>query len=780
MAEAVDEASWSTATWPLGPTWQEEGSATFAVFAPASTRVVLELYDEASGTDATAEFVMGHNEIDGIWRAQLRGVDHGSLYAFRCWGRNWPFEEGWARGNSRVGFVTPFDEDGNRFNPNKVLYDPYARELTHDKNDSEIFARHGHDPGMFGTGHEHFAGVERREFDTGRWAPKGVLIRDHTWTGERPFIPAQDAAIYEAHVRNLTAHPSSSNLRATLADLAGFEQVADIPPELRGTYAGAALMAPYLKGLGFTTIEFLPVQESETGQDNDGAWGYMTMAYFAPNRDFAHDKSYGGPTREFKDMIRSFHDHGLEVYLDVVYNHSGEGGHWAGDLDTIGFVSMGGFGTDDYYMMTNDQRLIDGATGCSNQFNFSRPGPQGLVLDSLTYWADVMGVDGFRFDLAPVLGRKPDEADREDWERQRRFYPDHPLLLAIRDMARERDLEVIAEAWDLWGYEVGNFPKGWGEWNGRYRDAIRRFLKGDANADAFMEMMNGDYHRFAQSGPQSSVNFITAHDGFTLMDLVSYNEKQNNGPYPFGPSDGGSDDNISWDSGGDTALRRQRLRNLWTVLFFSRGVPMMVSGDEYGRTQNGNNNPWRLDTVGMWNNWAQARTNAPTRLPVDPERPNDPEIAQYHDNFGEADCDPAHNPLFMFTTYVARLHRGCLTLRQRYWGDMESDDDDVSYLYSRSDSQSQPQTTDRALQLHIDSPIKKGEFRLLINMLPEKRRYIVPTADPGAEWRLIIDTAAWAEPQYNCWTLDAAAPVEGEWHVEAWSIVVLQEVPKVV
>ncbi|MPM63107.1 Isoamylase [bioreactor metagenome] len=471
-------------------------------------------------------------------------------------------------------------------------------------------------------------------------------------------------------------------------------------------------------------------------------------------------------------MIRAFHDAGLEVYIDVVHNHTAEGGAWHGDPATTGYTSLGGFAAGEYYVMTAGHIPVDGATGTANQVDYSSGAACDLVIDSLTYWTDVMGVDGFRFDLAPVLGRTPLAWRPDDWADQRRFFPQHPLLEAIARLGEDKQVEVIAEAWDLWGYEVGNFPPGWAEWNGRYRDAVRRYAKGDGDVQTFSAMVNGDYHHFAdQGGPQRSINFVTAHDGFTLMDLVSYNTKQNDQPYPFGPSDGGTDANDSWDSGGDPGLRRARWRNFWVLLFFSRGVPMVVSGDEYGRTQNGNNNPWALNTVGMWNNWAQTASHVPTRLPVDPRNPA---AFAYHDVVGQTVAPEGTNPLFVFAAHVTRIRQRDPGLRQRNWGGLVFDSGDVTYLFRRPDLQDWPAPGDRAVSLAIDgSPVGGHTYLVMINMNDHRQEFRVPGTD--GSWKRIIDTAPWAEHHFNCWAPAEATVIgEGTYVAGPWSVVVLQ------
>lgn len=284
---------------------------------------------------------------------------------------------------------------------------------------SPVLRAAGESPALFATGGVEYRGAPQREFDTGHWAPKGFVVSDATSTGTRPRIPPENAIIYEAHLRGLTRHPSASQLETLLRGYQGFETIRAVPDQLRGTYARAALMAGYLRELGFTAIEFLPVQETDNDGNPDDApggnyWGYMTFGFFAPDRRYASDKSPGGPTREFKDMVKAFHDAGLEVYLDVVYNHSGEGGNQNGARDITAFTSLGGFDTVEYYVLTGNNLLEQGATGTGNQINFSNAAPQQLVLDSLGYWIDDMGVDGFRFDLAPVLGRTPNAFERDN------------------------------------------------------------------------------------------------------------------------------------------------------------------------------------------------------------------------------------------------------------------------------------------------------------------------------------------------------------------------------
>ena len=768
----VAPEAWGEATWPLGANVTATG-ATFAVFAPDATRLTLEFHDRSVGGEAVATFLPAKG-ADGVWRANIDGVRPLMLYGYRAWGSNWPFTPEWRPG-SDAGFVSDIDERGNRFNPNKLLFDPYAREVTHSMY-SDLILSEGLDGGAFGTGGDDYHGLPRRQIDTARIAPKGIVIQPTTPQFAKPRIGAERSAVYEASVSQLVGHPSIVKLGELLRREPGFEDVADIPSEYIGTYRGVGMMVPYLKALGVTTLELLPIHETNNSessrQGHTNSWGYMTLSFFAPNRNYSYDKSPGGPTREFQEMVSAFHAADMEVYLDVVYNHTAEGGNWNGDPNTVGFTSLGGFAAADYYVMTSTYAMVDGATGTSNQLNYSSPAAQQMVLDSLHHWTQEMGVDGFRFDLATVLGRKPKEADPDDWNNQKRFFNDHPLLVAIAEFAEVEHIEVIAEAWDLWGYEVGNFPRGWGEWNGRYRDAVRRFCKGDGNTVGFLDMVNGDHHHFADNGgPQKTVNFIDAHDGFNLADLVSYQEKSNDQPYPFGPSDGGSDNNLSWDSGGDQRLRRQRLRNFLTTLYLSRGVPMFVAGDEFGRTQNGNNNPWELHSLAMWNNYEMIPTNAPQRVPVAPGMDD----AHYHDNLGVYETEPHVNGQFRFTTFLANLRQRHDTLHAKQYGDLIPDDADVSYLFHTPSREGYPQEGDRAISVYINSP--GDNFFAMFNMADVEVEFDPVPAAEGRVWRRLIDTASWAEPVANHWEEGTGMIVEGRTVVQPWSIVVWHDTP---
>ena len=781
----VAPETWADSTFPLGA--HIDGTTiTFAVYSKNATRMLLEIYGTPMGAPARFDYWLSRGS-DNVWRARIEAVPSGTVYGIRCWGPNWAFSSEWQRGGSAAGFVSDVDIHGNRFNPNKLVFEPYARELSHDRETPEMTRVHYHNAGMYGSGPDPYAGVEdrhppvaRREFDTGPWAPKAVVINDHAPTGTKPRTLQKDAVIYEAHVRGLTRHPSSTRLKSILSGIPGFENVANVPDELRGTYAGAAYMAKYLKAIGFTAIEFLPVHEFANDLNPEGSpgwdrdvdepphgnyWGYMTYGFFAPDTRYAHDRSPGGPTREFRNMVKSFHDEGIEVYLDVVYNHTGEGGLWYGhSIDTAEILFMRGLDNAEYYALTGGNAFYWDSTGCGNNLDSSKEVVRRLINDSLAYWAFEMGVDGFRFDLATVLGRTGHDYRFEEGGR---------LLREIAEMAEAQHIEVIAEAWDIGGYHVGDFPRGWAEWNGAYRDAVRQFLKGDSCIEAFVRAVNGDFERFQdQGGPHKSVNFITAHDGFTLMDLVSYNEKNNQVLWPFGPSDGGSDTNLSWDSGGDQAVRRARLRNMVTVQFLSRGVPMTLGGDEFARTQNGNNNPYKIDSIGAWQNFAMIATSAPTAIATGGS-------GVYHDNYGRDGNPTGKNGLFLFTKFLLHLRQTHSCLRQAVFGDFAMDQgNDVTYWFKSADGVSDFDKNTTSLHWRIDgSGIGDNDFLLLVNMSHQGVFFTVPACRTGRRWSRIIDTAPWAEAHGNFWTADKADVMESGYLVNSYSIVVLLETP---
>lgn len=752
---------WKTADWKLG-SHMDGSAATFAVYSKNATRILLEIYEQAYGEDAVFDCWMEKGE-DNIWRAKVEGISaNETMYAFRAWGPNWLFDEAWSRGGSDAGFINDYDQYGNRFNPNKVLFDPYARELSHDTNNPEMLALVGSSKNSVFT-----SGDTNRNEDSGKFIPKGYIISDTTGFGTKPEIPQEKSIIYEAHVRGITQHSSSANLGTILSGIDGFDEVENVPEDLRGTYAGAAYLAPYLKALGITTIELLPVHETENDGNPDNSpggnyWGYMTFGYFAPDRRYSSDKSPGGPTKEFKEMVKAFHDAGLEVYLDVVYNHSGEGGSWYGDSSKSNFdqckkinlMSYRGLDNQSWYsLVRTDRAFYYDSTGCGNNLQCDNEMVRNFIIDSLTYWIKEMGVDGFRFDLATVLGR---ELSGTDWN----FNSNAQILKDIAKLGSDNNVEMIAEAWDAGGcYGVGQFPDGWGEWNGRFRDSLRGFV-GNSSRGNFLDFMNGDYNNFNdQGGPHKSVNFVVAHDGFTLADLCAYegsgNSKNSRLQWPFGPSDGGNGDYNNVKFGKNQENRRQAHRNYTLLQMFSRGTPMIVWGDEFCRTQNGNNNPYNIDSVATWSNYNMINTASPHAVSTDGN-------GTYDNNFGTFTNGNNVNGNFIFMQKVMNLRLSDPTFARTDYG--------VTYEFKKpspktieSDTTEILEDADNAVKVRItgsgvydDYGNRGNDYLLLINMTSSDVDYTIPVS-ANEEWKLVIDTGLNAETSYNFYDVNESS-----------------------
>ena len=766
-----------------GATIDNEGNAIFTVYSKNASKILLEIYESAYGKDAKYDYWM-EKGADDFWRAKLADVPKGTYYAFRAWGPNWEFVDTWTRENSDAGFISDYDTKGNRFNPNKVLFDPYAKEISHDKSHPDVLGMVTGGTGsdgksnpsvIYSTGETNKVnGKSSREFDTGKYAPKSVLVKDSTPTGVKPNIPQEKAIIYEAHARGITKHPSVANLSSILAGIDGFENITleAIPDNERGTYAGAAKLAPYLKALGVNTIELLPVHESDNDcnlDDKPGGnyWAYMTYGYFAPDRRYSSDKNPGGPTKEFKEMVKAFHDAGMEVYLDVVFNHSGEGGPWYGNDDsynTAELTFMRGLDCSEYYALTPGN-VGDHwqTTGCGNNLRCDSPVVRKLILDSLTYWIDEMGVDGYRFDLAPVIGREFVN-NTSGWL----YNKNAQILKDIVTLGNNKNAEMIAEAWDCHGsdgYHVGNFPDGWGEWNGRYRDAIRSYV-GTGNWGSVGDFINGDYNNFNdQGGSEKSVNFIVAHDGFTLADLCSYegagNAQNNSLTWPFGPSDGGNGDYNSLGFGQSQSNKRQAARNYIAIQMMSRGVPMIVWGDEFSRTQNGNNNPYNIDSVATWSNYNMINTDSPHTVATGGS-------GSYHNNFGTFDNLDEVNGNFMFMKYMLNLKANEPALNQKGYT--------VPYNFSS------PNNYSGATMIHIDGSTVSGgsDYLLCMNMTGGEVSFTLPSAASGKSWVRIVDTQKFFENDFNCWNADTieSMPIDGSYGVSSWSVVIFKEVAK--
>jgi glycogen operon protein len=499
---------------------------------------------------------------DGVWHLFLPDIRPGQLYGYRVYG---PYEP----------------QNGNRFNASKVLIDPYAKAIA---------GKISWGPEMFGYPLGDPREDLKRDYrDNARNVPKSVVVDpSFAWGREqRPNIPLHESVIYETHA-------------------AGFSKLcAKIPAELRGTYAGIASPAAvrYFKELGITAVELLPVHEHVdeaflTDKGVTNYWGYSTIGYFAPESSYSSKGATGGQVTDFKEMVRELHRAGIEVIIDVVYNHTGEGNHLG---PTISFK---GIDNAAYYrLVPNDRRFYMDYTGCGNTPNSLNPRVLQLIADSLRYWVQEMHVDGFRFDLAATLGREEHLV-----ERSATFFD-----LLLQDPVLSQ-VKLIAEPWDVGegGYMVGGFPVPWSEWNGKYRDCIRRYWKGDGDTIAeFAYRLTGSPDLYEHQGkkPYASINFVCAHDGFTLSDLVSYNEKHNeaNGE----ENRDGDNHNNSWNCGAEgptddseiNRLRRRQRRNFLATLLLSQGVPMILGGDESGRTQRGNNNTYCQDNELSWVNW---------------------------------------------------------------------------------------------------------------------------------------------------------------------------------
>jgi isoamylase len=560
---------WPGKPFPLGATW-DGGGTNFSTFSQHAESIDLCLFDE-NGEESRVQITQ---RTAFNWHAYVPGVNPGQRYGYRVRGPYAPLK-------------------GDRFNASKLLIDPYAKAIEGviDWSDSERVLPY------IANGRED-ADLEAHHADNASAIPKSIVIDDaFIWEGDRPpRIPFAETVIYETHVKGFTMkHPG-------------------VREDLRGTYAGLASDAAvaYLRDLGVTAIELLPVHHvadesflADRGLRN--YWGYSTIGYLAPHSEYAATGRRGEQVREFKGMVKALHRAGIEVILDVVYNHTAEGNHLGPML------SFKGVDNRSYYrLMPDEPRYYMDFTGTGNSLNPVHPSVLRLIMDSLRYWAVECHVDGFRFDLASALAREFYDVDR---------------LSAFFDVIHQdpvlSQVKLIAEPWDVGpgGYQVGNFPVLWSEWNGIYRDTVRDFWRGMASPGDFASRLSGSADLYQADGrdPFASINFVTAHDGFTLKDLVSHNEKHNEANLEDNRD--GSDDNRSWNHGveGETddpailALRARQQRNFLTTLILSQGTPMLLGGDEVGRTQYGNNNAWCQDNEVSWYSWEQTPDAAALR-----------------------------------------------------------------------------------------------------------------------------------------------------------------------
>jgi isoamylase len=554
---------------PIGGAHQQGRGVNFVLFSRHATGVRLEFYQNPADSSPTRviEFDPVRHRTGDIWHVWVRGIPPGQLYAYRVEGPYLP-------------------EEGHRFNPHKLLLDPYARAIAGIENWDFLAAR-GYDSSSTLTDLS-FSAVD----DAGT-TPKCVFTHDHfDWeTDSPPKHSASDTVIYETHVRGFTIDPSSGVAHP-------------------GTFAGLTEKIPYLQDLGVTAIELMPVLEFNenestrlnpvTGERLKNYWGYDPVAFFAPKKSYCVGGPQGQQIEEFREMVKVFHRAGIEVILDIVLNHSAEG-------DELGpTISLRGIENSIFYMLQeNGRRYYKDFTGVGNTLNANHPVVRELVTNVLRYWVMHMHVDGFRFDLASVLGR----------DEHGNILRNAPLLEDIAEDPILRDIKIIAEAWDAGGaYQVGDFSTNrWTEWNGRFRDDVRRFWVGDAGMlGSFASRICGssDLYLASGKGPASSLNFVTCHDGFTLNDLVSYKQKHNdeNGEFSRDGSDANYSDNCGVEGPSQDRdvedLRNRLIKNFLLTLFISRGVPMLLGGDEFRRTQRGNNNAYCQDNGVSWFDWS--------------------------------------------------------------------------------------------------------------------------------------------------------------------------------
>jgi isoamylase len=656
---------------PLGACY-DGGGANFALFSAHATRVELCLFDE-SGRDEIARITLP-DYTDQIFHGYVTDLKPGQVYGYRVYG---PYEP----------------EDGHRFNPNKLLLDPYARGHTGEmKWDDACYG--------YTIGHKD-EDLSFDERDSAPFVPKCVLVDPNfDWQGEprRAFTPWEKTLVYETHVKGFTQrHPQ-------------------VPENLRGTYAGLGQqpVIDYIKALGMTSVELLPIH---TFLDDAyllekklrNYWGYNSIGFFAPDPRYASDRA--NTLREFKEMVSRFHDSGLEVILDVVYNHTAEGNERGATL------SFKGIDNRSYYRLQDDnKRFYVNDTGTGNTVDLSHPRVMQMVMDSLRYWVRETHVDGFRFDLGTVLAREPSGFDARSG-----------FLVACSQDPCLQTVKLIAEPWDigLGGYQVGSFPPGWSEWNDKFRDTVRDFWRGEASAGEMARRVQGSGDVFDHQGrrPRASVNFVAAHDGFTLDDLVTYDGKHNeaNGE----DNRDGSDDNRSWNCGAEgptddveiNALRMRQIRNLLTSLLLSQGLPMLLAGDEFGRSQGGNNNAYCQDTELNWLDWER---------------------------------DARGEEILTFTRHLTDLRARHPALRYgRFLGRIDFPDNprDLVWLTcdaTEMDGDAWADESARGFGMLIDVPASEDEERdvvlLAFNGFHEAIPFTLPASPLGGEWRRLLDT----------------------------------------
>ncbi len=668
---------------PLGATWDGEG-VNFAFFSEHAERVELCLF-EAHPPHRELQRLPLRERTNHVWHAYLPDVRPGQLYGYRVHGPYAP-------------------SSGHRFNPKRLVIDPYAKAITGSLNWTRL--SYGYD--VRHSAQDLVASSEENGDDM----PK-CIVHDSafTWGDDHsPRVPWSKTLIYECHVKGMTAlHP-------------------DIPEQLRGTYLGLATqpVLDHLTSLGVTAVELLPVQHPAHDQrlldlGLSNYWGYNTLGFFAPDPRFATE-AHGQQVTEFKTMVKAFHRAGIEVLLDVVYNHTGEGNELGPTL-----CFRGADNASYYHLPSHDRRGTVDYTGCGNSLNLTHPRVLQLVLDSLRYWATEMRVDGFRFDLAPTLARSPHEFDAAS-----------QFFLTIQQDPILSRLKLIAEPWDIGpgGYRLGGFPPGWAEWNGRYRDNVRRFWRADDGQVAELaSRLSGSSDLFCGSGrgPLASVNFVTCHDGYTLHDLVTY-ERKNNQANGEDNRDGANDSfSRNWGVEGETGspqvvrLRERMKRNFLTTLAFSQGVPMLSQGDEVGRTQRGNNNAYCQDSPLSYMKW---------------------------------ELEPGEQELLEFTREVLRISRTYPVLRRRHFFQGKAvtpgGQKDVSWIRAdggemQVEDWTNPRTRSLGMLIRGEMPDELDErgnpltgpgLLLILNASNRAKSFVIPEVEDKGHWRELVNTSA--------------------------------------
>ena len=666
---------------PLGATVFEHG-VQFAIFSRHATSIVLQLFDKSEGKDPSFEIELDpeKNKTGDIWHIFIEGVKAGQLYGYRADG---PYKPRW----------------GMRFNKNKFLLDPYTRAVTGNFNWDLSDAR-GYDINS-PKGDLSFSSL-----DSARGAPKCIVLDESfDWGDDRPLkIPLRDTIIYETHIRGFTCHATSQVKHP-------------------GTFQGLIEKIPYLKELGITAIELLPIQEFDESEimrkdptsdkQLTNYWGYSTLSFFAPKGRYSSSGTMGEQVQEFKKMVRELHNAGIEVILDVVFNHTAEGD------ETGPTLCFRGLDNKIYYMLNGKGRRYKNYSGCGNTLNCNHPLVRGFILNCLRYWVVKMHVDGFRFDLASILGRDQDGKILEN----------PPLIERIAEDPILRDTKIIAEAWDMAGaYQVGSFPgTRWAEWNGRFRDDIRCFWRGDHGmVPRLATRLAGSSDLYQGSGraPFHSINFVTCHDGFTLHDLVGYATKHNevNGE---GNRDG-TDENYSCNYGveGETdsdeinAIRTRQIKNFLTTLMLSQGVPMLLGGDEFRRTQKGNNNAYCQNNEISWYNWKFLQE---------------------------------HEEIFRFTKEVIAFRRRHPCLRRtRFFNGRDNDQNGIPDISWYSTALKQPDWSkdDKSLACLIDGSYLEtnadqddNDLYLIFNASEKALTFSLPKLPSGRKWWRAIDTS---------------------------------------